>query len=526
MMKLGILVLMLALLAGAAFSVNSAALQVSGYKTVPDTVYPGTASQLQVTLQNSGSDPASQVVINYDTPAQLVTSQVNMGDIGPSSSAVASIPFTVPLNTSSGYFVINLNIVYFSDSSHTSVKNTPVTIPVVVAQHQILGIRTISVSPNVIQAGSAVTAQLEISNTGGVMNNVVVSTPENSTFSIEGQNQKTVGTIPFNSSASVSVDLRSSSSTPAGKYTIPLIVSYQDSLQNVINQTVSIGPVAVSDSSSAFRTYFTPLNDTKAGAEARFALTLENVGDSATSAIVDLNQTSEFTPIGPTRIYFDDIEPGANQTRVVTIGVGVSTSAGYYNLPMSITTNGQTLVQNVGIAVDAPPEVTISTDTQPSFVSAGSREVKVLAEIANVGNGQIRSVYVSAGRSKDLEVVGATDKFMGTLNVDDFATFQLTVNVPPGLSAGTYSIPITIDFKDSKNQEHVIQKDVEITIYSASDASRLNAVSGGTAATGTAGNFRGSGGGLIGFNLPTAIGAVIVIGIGFFAYKRFKGSRK
>jgi uncharacterized membrane protein len=513
--------LVMFLLAGAVYSANGAALQVTGHSTVPDTIYPGTTGQLQVTLLNSGTDSADQVTIDYSTPSQSQNYKVSVGDIGIGSASVASIPFTVPLNTASGFFVINMNIVYFGDNTHTTIKNSPVSIPVVISQHQILAVKTLSVQPQAVQPGDKLTSQLEIVNTGGVMNNAVISTPDNSSFSIEGVSQQTIGSIPFNSSKVVSIVLRLSSSTPPGRYSVPLIVSYQDSLQNTINQTVSIGPVTVTESSAQFRIYLIPITITEAGSESKFDLTLDNLAGSSTSAIVDVNQTAEFTPIGTARLYFDDIEPGTNQTKTITIGVGATTLAGYYNLPLAITSNGKTYTQNVGIVVDAIPGITISSDTQPQFVSSGSSGVKILAQVANTGNGPIRSVYVSTKSTKDLRVIGTTDKFIGTLNVDDFATFQINVNVPPNTVAGDYQMPITLTFKDSKNEEHTVNRDVTVTVYSAQDAAGFGAAG---SADSTAARARN--GGLFGLGpIPTIAIAIIIIVAGYFGYKKWKAGK-
>jgi hypothetical protein len=531
MMKLSIWfgILALSLLFGIAYSVNGAALQISSHTTIPDTIYPGTAGQLQLTLLNSGSDSAAGVKVSYKTPSQDYYSETSVGDIGAGSTAIASIPFTVPSNVGSGFFTVDVNVVYFSDQTNQVVKNTPATIPIIVGQHQILAVRTLGIEPQAIQPGDSVTAQLELVNTGGVMNNVVITTPETSSFSIEGVTEQPVGSIPFNSTHAVSLRLTSSSSAASGKYTIPIIVKYQDALQNTVNQTVYAGPVTVTESSGQFRIYMTPITPAEVGSEAQFGLTVENMADSSAAPIIDINQTTQFTPIGTTRIYFDDIAPGTNQTKIVTLGIGASISAGYYSIPLEITNNGNTYIENIGIVVNATPDVVVTTDTQPEFISSGSSGVKVLAQISNNGNSAIRSVYIYAQPQKQIPITGATDKFVGTLNVDDFATFQMTINVPPNLPAGQYQLPIVLVFKDAKNIQHTLNKNVTITVYSAQDAARFNIAGGQTDTTAgaAAARTRANGGGLFGIGwLQLIIGAVVVLVIGYFGYKRWKGSKK
>ena len=514
-------IIILSLLAGIAYCANGAALQITNYTTIPATVYAGTTGQLQLDILNSGSDSAGNVKISYTTPSQIDYSDVYIGDVGAGSSSIASMPFSVPSNVSSGFFIINLNVAYFADETHSSVKNTLAAIPIVIAQHQILAVRTVSVEPQMIQPVDSVTVQLEILNTGGVMNNVRVSTPETSGLSIEGGTELSLGDIPSNGNKSLSLKLVSSSSTATGKYTVPITISYEDALQNAVNQTVSIGPITVADSSAQFAVQIVPITKIEAGSESQFELSLKNIGGSVSSAIVDLNLNSEFIPIGPTRLFFDGIAPSANQTKIITIGINSSILAGYYNFPITITSNGKAYTQNIGIVINATPDVLISTSTQPEFISSGSEGAKVLAQIANIGNGPIRSVYVATQSTKDIRIAGATDKFIGTLNVDDFATFQFTINVPAGTKPGEYDIPLAISFKDSKNEPHVLNKDVTITIYQAQDASRLTAFSNSTGTSVARQNGRG------GIDpLVLAIGALVVLVVGFFAYKRFIGAKK
>ncbi len=526
MMKTNILIglIALAMLAGIGYSTNAAAVQVTNYSTIPSTVYSGTVGQLQVTMLNSGTDPASQVVINYQIPGQSGSYQQSVGEIGAGSSAVASIPFQIPSNATAGFFIMNLNVVYFADDTHTATKNTPITVPIVISEHQILAVNTISVTPLSIQPGDSLTAQLQIVNTGGVMNNVMISVPANSTFTLSGASQQSVGAVPFNSSKTVNVTLSSSSATSTGRYTVPIVISYQDVLQNTINQTVYIGPVSVSESSAQFRITITPETPAEAGSQTNFDVSIQNFGSSPASAVVDINQTEVFTLIGGSKLYFDNIPPGANQTQTVDVGIGSSTLAGYYSLPMTVTSAGQSYNQTFGIVVGATPGIEVSSSTQPAFVASGTQGVMVLAQIANTGNGPIRSVYITTSSTKDLPVVGATDKFIGTLNIDDFAAFQITVNVPPSLPPGEYSIPINVSFKDSTNQLHNVQEQVPLTIYSPSEAAANNGFAGN--ATGFRGR-NGGGGGFFGLNLLEEIVlAVIILVLAYFGYKRFKGGKK
>jgi hypothetical protein len=233
-----------------------------------------------------------------------------------------------------------------------------------------------------------------------------------------------------------------------------------------------------------------------------------------------------FTPIGGSEIYFDNVGGGMSQEQTVTMGIDSSTLAGYYELPVTVTSNGQTYNQTFGITVNATPSLDVSASTQPSFVSSGTSNVVVLAEIANTGNGPIRSVYITTGPSSQIQVIGATNKFIGTLNIDDFAAFQVTVNVPPNLAPGNYSIPIIVSFKDSTNTPYSITEAIPLTVYSAGQAAAYN---GGTSTPGGSGTYAGrrSSGGLFGLGLiPTVVIGIVILVLAFFGYKKYIAKKK
>jgi uncharacterized membrane protein len=246
-----------------------------------------------------------------------------------------------------------------------------------------------------------------------------------------------------------------------------------------------------------------PLTPTEVGSKATFRLTLENTGTSPLTAIVDINSTSTFTPLGITRLYFESIGPHQNASKNITIGISNSITAGYYRLPLDVTLgSGKTTTQSVGIPVLATPEVTIT---------AGSSSGNVVIQISNTGNAPIRSVYVTA-EPQGFTVSGSTDRFVGTLNVDDFATLSLTAGVgtPSQANSGKRSVLVTVSFKDSNNEPYVVKKSVEVE-YS------------GVATTSN--QARRNQGVIFGLGWIELIGGLIVLVIAYFAYGRFRKRR-
>jgi len=508
--KLLALLALIAIFAGgtaSAASTNSSnvVLQVTDYSIIPPAVYLGSSGYVKLTVTNTGQDAASGVTVYYTYSQSSTQLFLSAGDISPSSSEQLTIPFKIPQQVPNGIYLINVDI-YYTPSSSTQQRRTSISIPIIVSQHGALEVTTLGSGRSVIAPGETIQLQLAVSNTGGVVNNLIITTPENASFSIEGTTQKSIGNIPSGSSTNATLSLISSSTVPLGQYTIPLIFTYQDASGNTTTQTLYVGPVSILAPSTQFRLSMDPLTPTEVGFQATFQLTLENAGTSPLTAIVDLNSTTAFTPLGITRLYFESIEPNQKVSKNITLGISNSVTAGYYSLPIQVTLgSGTTTTQTVGIFVSATPDVTIT---------AGSSSGNVVMQISNTGNAPIRSVYVTA-EPQGFTVSGSTDRFVGTLNVDDFATLSLT----PGVSttaqgnSGKRSVLVTVSFKDSNNLPHVVKKSVDVEY------------SGSAAAFQASGNRSTNRGVIFGLGWVELIGGAVILVIAYFVYRHFRKRR-
>jgi hypothetical protein len=498
-------------------------LQISSYSTSPTDVYAGTLGYLQLTILNSGNAGAQSVSLHYSVAG--IAQIASAADISAGSSTQLSIPFKIPPEAAGSIQPINVDIYYnYPSTSGSNTKQTSLSIPIKVLQQQPLEAKTTSFDKTSIAPGEKIRIMLNLTNTGGVINNLVITMPANSSFTLDGASQLAVGTIPISTSVDVPLVLDSSSSTPVGSYNIPVVFTYEDALQQPSSITLYVGPVNVLQASAQYRLSLVPTGAVELGSQADFALTLENTGSDPISAIVDINSTSVFTPIGMQRVYFDSVLPGDSKSVDVTLGVAPAQSPGYYTLPLTLTTdNGNTAVFETGISVDASPEITVSLDTQ-----SGSTQV----QIANTGNSQIRSVYASA---KMVGSQSSTESFIGTLNVDDFATLQLTGGT--GLLGSSPQVEVDIRFKDSDNIEHTINKTLAASGVAVSNLTSSGRGFGANGSPGAGG--RGGGGPLgalfgggaarsgSGLSLVEIAGIVIVVAVGgFLFYKYYWKKRK
>ncbi len=505
----------------------SATMQITDYSTTPEVLYPGSTGYLQVTLNNAGSVAADTVTIYYDYGVDENT-KINVGSIGAGSSSMTTIPFSVPKGTSSGVLPIHLTIYYGYSSEGDKTGNVKSTISVPISQRQIIEVNTLSIDKTSISPGDLFTVDLEVKNSGGTTQNIIIKSASDSSFSIEGTSQKSIGSIDPYSVKNISITLRADSDSESGKFTVPLVFEYQDSSQNTVSETVYIGPISVTDSSAQFNIQLNPVSDIGVGSQAEFELVVENRGSTDASIIIELNSDGDsiFTPIGSNKIYIDNLNAAEIEKQIIYIGIDPSASAGYYSYPLQITANGKTYMQYTGIEVVAEQEITLSYKTDSTSISPGS-SVVVSAQIANTGNSAIRSVYSKVSGSDGIKISGTADKFIGTLSVDDFSTFQFTLEIPQNIAAGTYKIPVQIIFKDGLNQEHTITENVELIIQSQGLLSTGETqISNTMAATST--NFKGKQNfGILGFgSLVDMVIAGAVLVLAYFGYKKYYGGNK
>lgn len=515
---------------------SEASVQVTGYSVVPTTIYPGTKGYIQLTLENSGTGTASGIKVEYSNNYDYQALSVYPGDIDSGANSQVSVPFEIPTSFSGGVMLYKINVYYLATSGGGSSKQTTFSVPIVISQSEVLQVDTISTGKGTLTPGEKISVDLDITNTGGTINDLSISCPQNSSFSIDGSTRKYIGGISSNSVKRVTIDLVSSSLASVGQYLIPLTFTYTDALQNPATKTLYVGPVNVLDSSAQFKVSFEPLDSTEIGSEAKFRLTLENNGASPASAIVDVGSTSVFIPLGTSKYRMESVEPGKTATETVTMGISSSVSSGYYELPLNITlSTGKMFTQKVGIPVEATPEIKITGE-----VSTSTTGSEIVIQISNTGNTPIRSVYAVA------DIGGVrTDKFIGTMAIDDYSTMSISATsagmgsnssfqpgmgggVPRDVNASQYgqggpqfnrtgtsnTARVTVTFKDEMNQPHTVTQDV-----------RINAA--GTGISSFASRTTRSNGIIFGLDAIQLGGIVLVAaGAGYYLYRRRKKKKQ
>lgn len=509
-------IFVMALLFGQVFAAPD--LEITNTSTTPSILYPGTQGYLVVTITNNGDTATNAGSVTYSALGSSDSLQIGALAVG--SMTTVTMPITISSKTDNGMELVNLDIYYTYTSTSTSTSSSStsksdqtgenkISIPLVVEQNDPLEVSNVSFGNQAVSIGEKMPVTLELSNTGGIINNARVSVSGNSSFYMDGGSEKDIGSIASNSSTIVSFTLVTSSDTQIGTYSIPMVVTYQDQLNERVEKNISIGPISVVGPSTTCHLSLEPQSTAEIGSVSDFNLSINNTGASPISAMVVINSTSVFTPVGLPTIYFDSIPAHSTVSKIVEIGISASDSAGYYTLPIEMTTiPGSSDIYDAGIAVTATPEVEVT-------LSDGE------IQVTNVGNCQIRSVDLTATSEGSST---PTESFIGTLNVDDYSTMSL--------ADASSAVNVKITFKDTNDQLHTVTK--TLSSGSVADTNRTSTGGAGSQTMGGPGGIpNGSGrsmglfgpgttSGSGGINL-SLLGGILVVTIAgcYLIYRRF-----
>ena len=325
---------------------------------------------------------------------------------------------------------------------------------------------------------------------------------------------------------SVTLSFTVPSTTKAGTYTIYVYAKDANSPQKevarielVVNEPTFPGLLVANARSNA------PI---RTGGNSIIDVSLTNTGVlDAEDISVDIasNESKPFTPLEYDRKYVQKIAGGETVTIPFSVGVSSDASPGFY--PLTVNINYQvdkvsqpTLKQKLGLKVESNAELLLTSDQS----QAADGSTTLALTLANVGDTAVRGVYVKAS-SKDFRIQGASDKFIGTLNLDDSSNVALSLSPLQGKVQGI--VTVLLSYKDALNQDHSSTQDINVGF---SGGFQGNSTAGQTPAGGGGQRFirqRGDQGIFLGLNLlQLGLAAVLLLVVGFFGFKWYKGRKK
>ncbi len=183
-------------------------------------------------------------------------------------------------------------------------------------------------------------------------------------------------------------------------------------------------------------------------------------------------------------------------------------AAGVYKVPLRITysdTAGNTRSTNgtIGLIVGAKPDLSITLDTTEVYENKKPGDIAI--KVVNKGVTDIKFANVRLMASKDYRILSNDEDYLGNIDSDDYETAEFKIYVE-NKKDKKIILPVSIEYMDANNNEYKTEMNIEMPLYSTSEAKRFGLIDGN---------------GTVGFFI-----AVLIVAAGLFAYRRWKRSRK
>ena len=151
----------------------------------------------------------------------------------------------------------------------------------------------------------------------------------------------------------------------------------------------------------------------------------------------------------------------------------------------------------------AKPDLSLTLDT--TEVYERGKPGNIVVKVVNKGVTNIKFTNVKLMPNKDYKILSNGEDYLGNIDSDDYETAEFNIYVE-NKKDKKIILPIVIEYADANNNNYKTDMNLEMPIYSASEAKRFGLVEGN---------------GKVGFFI-----VILVVVAGLFIYRRWSKGRK
>ena len=216
-----------------------------------------------------------------------------------------------------------------------------------------------------------------------------------------------------------------------------------------------------------------------------------------------------FFPIGSTNEkVISYIEPQATKSMDFDLLVDPDAASKSYKIPISIrysdATNRNYSKSNIiTFIVGGEPDVSVGIDSTTIYSGGTAGEVRV--KIVNKGLPDMKFVNLRLASDPKYRMLSPSEVYLGNIDSDDYETADFKIFVEK-TSDKKVILPLTLEYKDANNKDYKKTVNLELPLYSSSEAKKLGLVKGN--------------------NRYYWILLTLVVVAGFFGYRVWKKRRK
>lgn len=335
-------------------------------------------------------------------------------------------------------------------------------------------------SPDPAEPGEVVTLELKIENDGAQTNNdVIISIDPDYPFSLyDDESEQNIGNMQYGEvinsvefrllvddgaaqgDAEVDVYLREEGSTQSQKFTVTVDIETRDSVLFINN--IELDPETVAP-----------------GQQFDLLITLSNEADSILQSIYATLNTTEGQPVAAylssSEKIISSLSSGDSISLQYKLIVDPSIEYGLYRMPFTLSyedRSGNSYSNTEYISLFVGDSSNIDLQIRSSTLWEGDNSGKVVFELANLGQGELKAVQLEVKDSNDYRILSTQSRyFIGNVDSDDTETEEILIEVDDSLSE--IEIVVSLSYLDALNNEFVEEYNLLVPIYSEEDAIEL-----------------------------------------------------
>jgi len=252
------------------------------------------------------------------------------------------------------------------------------------------------------------------------------------------------------------------------------------------------------------------------GSKAKLIIVLKN---HATSLLKDIkvvldlgksgDESTPFSPIGSTNEkVVAYIEPESTKSMEFELIADPDAVSKSYKIPISIKYS-DTLGRNYSksniltIIVGGEPNVSVGIDSSTIYSAGAAGEITI--KIVNKGLPDMKFVNVKLDKGDKYRIISPAEVYIGNIDSDDYETADFKLYVEK-TSEKKIVLPLSLQYKDANNKDYKNIMNIELPLYSSSEAKKLGLVQGN--------------------GKVTWILLIVLAVAGFFGYRMWKKRRK
>jgi len=342
--------------------------------------------------------------------------------------------------------------------------------------------------PDPVEPGKEVEVSFKIENNGTTADNVIFEiAPEYPFTLVPGESAtKSIGTIGTSQNGKQSVivryRLKVSQDSVDGSHEINVRYKSEGFDSWVLIENLDV-KVQSHDAIIGVEKFATEPSIVAPGSKAKLTISLRNYATSLlkdVKIVLDLGKSGDevtpFSPIGSTNEkVLAYIEPQTTKTMEFELIVDPDAVSKAYKIPISIkysdAINKNYSKSNIiTMIVGDEPDISVGIDSTTIYTAGAAGEVTV--KIVNKGLPDMKFVNVKLDKSDKYRIISPGEVYIGNIDSDDYETADFSIYAEKNAEKEIV-LPLTIEYKDANNKDYKNAVNLELPLYSSSEAKKL-----------------------------------------------------